>query len=130
MRTVTAGIILRGDQVLICRRRDDQPLPLQWEFPGGKVEAGEEPAACLRRELEEELGIEAEIGAEVCRLSYQYPGMDPVELLFFKVTSYEGEPQNRVFSEIRWADRASLPGFDFLAADRAMVREIATGGVV
>ena len=130
VRTVTAGIIVRESRVLICRRRADQSHPLQWEFPGGKLEDCEEPAACLRRELREELGIEAEIGEEIRRLTYRYPEMDPVLLLFFRVKSYHGEPRNLVFSEIAWADRAQLPRYDFLAADRGIVAEIAAGGVI
>ncbi len=134
MRTVAAAIILRGEagaeQALICRRRADQPLPLQWEFAGGKVEDGEEPAACLRRELREELGSEAEIGPEVCRFSYQYPGLDPVLLAFFRVTEFGGEPRNLVFAEIRWVERCRLPEFDFLAADRQLAGQIARGELV
>lgn len=130
MKTVAAAIILRGDNVLICQRRPDQPLPLQWEFAGGKVEGCETPEICLQRELREELGIEAEIGPEVARFSHQYAGFDRVLLLFFRVTVFTGEPQNLVFQEIRWVTRADLPHYDFLAADKELVEEIARGGLV
>ena len=62
MTTVVAGVLERDGKILICRRRADQPHPLKWEFPGGKLETGESPAAALIRELREELGIESEAG--------------------------------------------------------------------
>lgn len=127
MQTVTAALIMRGDEFLICQRRADQPHPLKWEFAGGKAEAGEEPAAALRRELREELAIEAAIGPEVCRFSYQYPGRDSILLIFFRVTEFQGEPTNRVFGETRWVLRARLAEFDFLEADRQLVQRIARG---
>lgn len=130
MNTVTAALILRGDEFLICRRRADQYLPLKWEFAGGKIEDGEEPAVGLRRELREELDLDAHIGPEVCRFSYQYPGRTPILLVFFKVTEFRGEPRNRVFAEIRWVPRHQLPEFDFLPADRELVEQVARGAQV
>lgn len=130
MTTVTAALIVRDNQFLICQRRADQAHPLKWEFAGGKVEEGEEPAACLRRELREELGIEVEIGEEATRFSYQYPGREPIVLVFFRVPRFTGEPENRVFAEIRWVPRADLPQFDFLEADKELVADIAKGKFV
>ncbi len=130
MKTVTAALIMRGDQFLICQRRADQHLPLKWEFAGGKLEEGEEPAAALRRELREELELEAEIGPQVCRFSYQYPGRAPILLVFFQVTEFRGEPRNRVFAQIRWVPRQQLAEFDFLPADKELVEQIARGELV
>jgi 8-oxo-dGTP diphosphatase len=129
MQTVTGALIVRGGRFLICRRRADQPHPLKWEFAGGKAEADEEPPAALRRELQEELGIEAEIGPEVCCLPYQYPGRDPILLIFYRVTGFSGEPLNRAFAEIRWVERGQLPWFDFLEADKELVERIARGEI-
>ena len=70
VRYVVAALILRGDQVLICQRRPDQPMALQWEFPGGKIEPGEGPEAALARELNEELGITATIGPRVTHIRH------------------------------------------------------------
>ncbi len=83
MQAVTGAIITRGGRFLVCRRRADQAHPLKWEFAGGKVEPGEAPAAALRRELREELGVEAEVGPEFHRVAYQYPGREPILLIFF-----------------------------------------------
>jgi 8-oxo-dGTP diphosphatase len=129
MRQVVAAIITRepDHKILICQRKKDQPLPLKWEFPGGKVEPGEEPIAALRRELHEELGIDAEIGEQVTRFQHAYKNGGGVELTFFRIIGYTGDIKNLIFQDIRWVDRRSLPRFDFLEADVKLVREIAAG---
>ena len=129
MIPVVAGILVRGERILICQRHRSDPYGLQWEFPGGKVRAGETSEQALERELEEELGIEAEIGQEVFRLRHRYPDRY-VEVGFFRVTAFRGEPSNRVFEDIAWVPRADLPGYDFLEADRDLVRQIARGEVL
>ena len=126
---VAAGILLDGDRILICQRRRSDPYGLQWEFPGGKASDGEEPKAALRRELAEELSIEAEVGEEVFRLRHRYPDRY-VEVLFFSIRSYRGEPSNQVFEAIEWVARHKLPEYNFLEADRALVKKIARGGIV
>ena len=73
LRFVAAALIVRGGEVLICQRRPDQPMALQWEFPGGKIEAGESPEQALARELDEELGIQATIGPRVTHIRQQLP---------------------------------------------------------
>ena len=81
MITVAAALIQRQGRILICRRRADQDHPGKWEFPGGKLESGETPETCLRRELAEELGIEAVIGNEITRYRFQYPGRKQLQLV-------------------------------------------------
>ena len=132
MKQVVAAIITRApdNKILICQRRKDQPLGLKWEFPGGKVEPGEEHRAALRRELQEELGIEAEIGEQLTRFEHHYKNGGGVELTFFRVLTFAGEIKNLIFKDIRWVDRRSLPKFDFLEADVKLVRQIAAGDVV
>ena len=127
LKQVVAALIVRGDEILICQRAADQPIPLKWEFPGGKIEAGEQEPAALRRELEEELGISATIGEKVASLQHRYKKGGTVELHFYRVREYEGELQNRIFAQIRWVNRRDLPRFDFLIADRDLVRQLATG---
>ena len=102
---------------------------MQWEFPGGKVNEGEDLKDSLRRELAEELAIEAEVGEEVFRLCHQYPDRY-VEVVFFSVPSHQGTLLNRVFEAIEWAPRAQLPRYNFLEADRELVNRIARGEIV
>jgi len=130
MKRVVAALILKDDQILACQRTRHQPMPLKWEFPGGKIEEGEQPRDALRRELEEELGIEATIGNEVARIHHEYPSGGAIELRFFEVHSYQGEVENRIFREIRWVDRSELPTLDFLEADRQLVRDLAAGKIL
>jgi 8-oxo-dGTP diphosphatase len=89
------------------------------------VNPDETPEAALARELEEELSIHARIGPEIERYPYQYPGRDPILLLFFRVSDFDGEPVNRAFSEITWAAPDRLADYDFLAGDRAFLRRYA-----
>jgi 8-oxo-dGTP diphosphatase len=117
MTTVVAGILERGDEILICRRRADQAHALKWEFPGGKVEAGESPGEALRRELREELGIDAETGTEITRYEFAYAGKNAILLIFFRVTGWRGEVENRIFEEIRWERPGRLHEYDFLEGD-------------
>ncbi len=132
VRYVVAALILREQvastrEVLICQRRPDQPMSLKWEFPGGKIEAGETPEVALARELNEELGIHATIGRHVAGLRHRYRNGASVDLQFFLVREFEGELENRIFNEMRWSPLDALPGYDFLAADLDLVRELADG---
>lgn len=102
-------------------------MALKWEFPGGKVETGETLTEALHRELNEELGIEATIGESVAHIRHNYKNGGAVDLAFFAVHQFEGELQNRIFKEMRWAELRDLPTFDFLAADRTFVRDLAAG---
>jgi 8-oxo-dGTP diphosphatase len=131
MKLVVAALIRRGDEVLICQRAANKPMPLKWEFPGGKVEPGEELRAALARELEEELGIRATIGREVSTLHFVYRKDDfAVELRFFQVDEFDGELENRIFADMRWEKMERLAEYDFLEADLELVRQIAAGGVL
>lgn len=130
MKRVVAALILKNDQILACQRTRHQPMPLKWEFPGGKIEEGEQPRDAMRRELEEELGIEAVIGNQVARIHHEYPNGGGVELRFFEVHSYQGEIENRIFREVRWVERSELPKLDFLEADLELVKNLAAGKIL
>ena len=130
MKRVVAALIVVDGKVLVCQRTRHQTMPLKWEFPGGKIEDGEQPRDALRRELEEELGIDASIGEEVSRIRHQYPNGASVELRFFTVREYRGEIENRIFRDIRWAAPAELPSFDFLEADQELVQGLAQGKIL
>ena len=127
MKRVVAGLIVKHGKLLVCQRTRHQTMPLKWEFPGGKIEEGEQPRAALRRELEEELGILATVGDEVRRIQHEYPNGGMVELRFFIVREYQKEIENRIFREIQWAEPNQLPKYDFLEADLTLVRELAAG---
>ena len=132
VRYVVAALILRerpshNREVLICQRRADQPMSLKWEFPGGKIEAGETPEVALARELNEELGIHAVIGRHVLGLRHRYRNGASIDLQFFVVQEFQGELENRIFNEMRWSPLGALPDYDFLAADLDLVRELADG---
>jgi 8-oxo-dGTP diphosphatase len=129
MKRVVAGLIWREGKILICQRTRHQPMPLKWEFPGGKIEEGEQPRDALRRELDEELGIAAVVGDEVVRIHHKYPGGNSVELRFFDVRDYSGELENKIFREIVWADPKTLPTYDFLEADVTLVKDLAEGKI-
>ena len=127
MKQVAAGLILRAGKLLICQRTKHQAMPLKWEFPGGKIEHGEQPTDALRRELEEELGIDAQVGDEIARIKHQYRNGGAVELRFFLVAEFRGELENRIFKDVRWVERNELPSYDFLDADLGLVQDIAAG---
>jgi 8-oxo-dGTP diphosphatase len=127
MKRVVAALITKQGKLLVCQRTRHQTMPLKWEFPGGKIEEREQPRDALRRELEEELGIEATIGDEVARIQHEYPNRSRVELRFFVVRDYAGEIENRIFKDIQWAAPKDLPKFDFLEADLTLVKDLAAG---
>jgi len=130
MKQVVAALIWKDDKVLVCQRTRHQTMPLKWEFPGGKIEEGEQPRDALRRELEEELGIDAKIGEEVARIRHDYKTGNSVELRFYVVREYSGELENRIFRDVLWAERQDLPSYDFLEADRELVQDLAGGKIL
>jgi len=127
LRFVAAALIVRGGEVLIGQRRADQPMASQWEFPGGKIEAGESPEQALARELEEELGIHAVIGPRITHIRHNYRHGGAVDLQFFAVHEFSGEIVNRIYHEVRWTRLEDLPAYEFLAADRGLIRDLAAG---
>ncbi len=130
MKRVVAALIVKNGKVLVCQRTRHQTMPLKWEFPGGKIERGEQPRDALRRELDEELGIEARIGEEVARIRHDYKNGAAVELRFYVVREYSGKLENRIFRDVQWAKRSQLPAYDFLEADEPLVRDLADGKVL
>jgi len=129
-RGIVVAAVMEGadGRILACQRRKGDRHELKWEFPGGKVEFGEDPVSALNRELREELGIEARIGAEIGRYEFAYPGKLPIELIFFEVGQWSGELENRIFAEIRWCDPRDFPSMDFLEGDIDFVRRLARRG--
>ncbi|MGD0801412.1 MAG: (deoxy)nucleoside triphosphate pyrophosphohydrolase [Terracidiphilus sp.] len=127
LRFVAAGLIVRKGEILIGQRRPDQPMALLWEFPGGKIEAGESPEQALARELDEELGIRATIGPPVTRIRHNYRHGGAVDLQFFAVREFAGEIESRIYHQVRWVRLEELADYEFLAADRGLIRDLAAG---
>ena len=121
---VVAGLIYREGRLLVCQRHMISSWPLKWEFPGGKVEAGESDVDALRRELREELGIEVQETKEIFSHTHLYPEASEVNLRFFRVDKFEGEVRNYVFQKISWVEVDDLSRLDFLAGDLPLIREL------
>ncbi|MCP5111572.1 MAG: (deoxy)nucleoside triphosphate pyrophosphohydrolase [bacterium] len=124
---VVAGIIVEDGNVLIGQRKRTQRHPLKWEFPGGKVELGETPRAALKRELQEELAIQATVGREIVRYEYSYPRRRPALLIFYRVKAFRGTASNVVFKQIKWVPPTKLPDYDFLDGDIDFIRRLVRG---
>jgi len=118
---VAAGLLRDGDLVLVCQRIATGPHPLRWEFPGGKLEDGESATSCLVRELREELGIEATVGAHLASVEHRYPDGPHVRVHFYAIDAHSGTIENRVFERIVWQPRGRLDELDFLDADRPLI---------
>lgn len=123
MIDVVAGLIQDGeDRLLACRRPEGKHLGGKWEFPGGKVEAGESPAEALVRELREELEITVAVGEALTSVVHDY-GRGPIRLIPLLCTIAEGIPRPHEHSEIRWCDAADLKQLDLAAADLPILTE-------
>lgn len=130
MKRVVAAVIEQNGKLLVCQRTRHQTMPLKWEFPGGKIEEGEQPRDALRRELDEELGIQAIVGDEIARIQHTYPTGAAVELRFYIVREYSGELENRIFRDLQWSAPKDLPTYDFLEADASLVKDLAAGKLI
>ena len=129
MRTdiVAAGIVIERGRVLVSRRKQGSHLAGLWEFPGGKVEAGEDPRGGLRRELEEELGIRTRIGEIVDVAFHRYEDADKsVLLLFFEAFREEGSPEPTAIdvAEVAWRGPDGLTSAAFPPADVAVLAKV------
>lgn len=122
---VTAAVIERGGRVLVTRRLEGTHLEGLWEFPGGKCEPGESLEACLRRELSEELAVDAIIGGELLSTTHAYPQRN-VELHFFSVT-IAGEPVAQMGQQMQWVRLEQLSTLALPPADDALVALLQKG---
>ena len=114
---VTAAIFKRGDKVLLMRRAADQPLAGECEYPGGKFEDGEDGPTCLRRELYEELGIDAQVGDLITIAKHTTDSGKVIELHTYEILGYTDEIQLRVHDDTHWVPVADLPAHPQLPAD-------------
>jgi 8-oxo-dGTP diphosphatase len=124
---VVAGIIVRDGRVLVSRRPAGTHLGGLWEFPGGKLEPGEDEESALVRELREELGIEVRPGASWGILRHRYPEREVV-LRFRFAEIVAGEPRPLEVDEVRWATPDELGKLQFPEADRPVVTALVRAG--
>ena len=120
---VVAAVVERDGRYLITRRLEGTHLAGLWEFPGGKILPGEKPEDALRRELKEELGVEAAVGELVETVNWTYPEKS-VRILFFRC-AVQGEPCPQERQEMLWVEAARLPAYRFPAADLRLVERLA-----
>ncbi len=131
MITVVAAVIERRDRrFLIGQRRKNDTSPLKWEFPGGKVRGEESPEAALARELQEELGVTLVKSVEFGRVRHHYAGTpEELEIRFFAASIDDSELTPLTFEKIAWALPKELGDYDFLAANRELIAQLATGRI-
>jgi len=125
---VVAALIRKDDKVLLTQRWPGRHLGLTWEFPGGKVEEGEEDQEALERELREELGVSAKIGRCCFETRHGY-GSREVHLLIFRCKLLQGTPRAIDVKAMEWADLATLAERKFPPADLLFVQELVAGRI-
>ncbi len=107
-------------QVLIDRRRPEGQMGGLWEFPGGKIELGETVEECIKREIQEELGIEIEVGKHLVTIEHRYTHLQ-VTLTVHHCRHLSGEPQPIECDEIRWVTLDEIDGFTFPKANEQVI---------
>jgi 8-oxo-dGTP diphosphatase len=128
MITVTAALLIQDSKVLIARRKAHARLGGKWEFPGGKVEKGETAEACLRRELREELDIDATVGQYMGESIYPYD-FGTVKILFYRAF-WDGKPiVSKDHQEVQWVSMDRLEEYDFAPADVSFVEKLGSGNM-
>ncbi|MDR0966531.1 MAG: (deoxy)nucleoside triphosphate pyrophosphohydrolase [Myxococcales bacterium] len=124
IKTVVGALITRDGRYLITQRPAKAVLPLLWEFPGGKVEAGESDEAALRRELKELMGIEAVVHEQVLHVHHAYPDYD----IDFRVYRCELSASARIahlrIHDHRWVVEEALDDYDFPSADQKTLDQL------
>jgi len=119
---VTAAVVERDGRFLVTRRQDGVHLEGYWEFPGGKLEAGESHAGGLRREMREELDVDVAVGAEILAVSHAYD--DRTVELHFYACRLAGEPAPRLGQQMRWVTRDEMRALPFPPADEVLIQRL------
>ena len=123
MKEVTAAIILKDNLVLIAQRAPDENIAGKWEFPGGKIEPGETPQECLKREIKEELDVDIEVLDFFGESIYTYHS-GTIKLMAFWCKWISGDFTLKVHSRILWVNRHELDLYDFAPADIPLVEKL------
>ena len=128
MIKVTAAIIIDSGKAFIAKRKPPGRMPGMWEFPGGKIEDGETPEQCLKRELLEELAIEVMVGDYVGTSVHAYD-FYTVELIAYRVTLIAGEIKLNDHADMAWVGSGDLDKYEFAPADLPFVEMIRRGEI-
>jgi 8-oxo-dGTP diphosphatase len=128
IKTVTAAILIVNGRILIAKRRFGDRLPEKWEFPGGKVEKGETPEQCLRREMQEEFQIEVSIGKFLGESIYHYDH-GSIRLIAYRTFWENGELIPKAHEDFAWVTVDQLEDFDFAPADLPFVSMLRRGEI-
>lgn len=117
MKTVSAGIIIRGHKIFICQRPEGKPQAGFWEFPGGKQEPGESVEDCLRRELKEELNINVEVRNFIMESIYNYD-TGSIRLVAYLVSVPGNEEiRSNIHCQTKWISPSEVDNYNFAPAD-------------
>lgn len=125
---VTAAVIEKNGSILIGKRKQGKHHVGDWEFPGGTLEKGETHEQCLKRELQEELGITAEVGPLICWSEHNYEPGWTIRLLVYRTTVVSGDLTLHDYDEVRWIKPARLRDYRFSAVARIIAEKLAMGG--
>ena len=120
---VVTGLLRKNGKILLGLRPQGESLAGSWEFPGGKIDQGESPEFALKRELDEEIGVEAEIGKLRYVHTHSY-GERGVLLLFYDVNFWKGEPKTIYHEELKWAEPEDLNILQIPEANRNILHHL------
>lgn len=120
---VVAGFLRKDGKILVGQRPENNSLAGQWEFPGGKIESGETPEQALARELDEELGIEAEVGDLKLACTHSY-GDVGILILFYEILYWKGEPRAKHHMMLEWIHPEELKHRNIPEANRKILNRI------
>ncbi|MGJ1387534.1 (deoxy)nucleoside triphosphate pyrophosphohydrolase [Sphingobacterium spiritivorum] len=129
MLYVTCALIIHQEKILICQRSEKMMLPLKWEFPGGKIEAGESKKDCLIREIKEELHLDIEVNEPLQMVEHHYTDFS-LQLFPFVCTVIAGELTPQEHAQAIWVSRQQLMNYDWAEADIPIVKEFLSGNII
>ena len=128
MIDVTAAILVKDGKILIAKRKPEEKQPDKWEFPGGKIEIGESAQECLKREMQEEFGIDVRVGKFLGESIYHYPH-ESIRLLAYLAEWQAGDLALKDHADYAWTQSDRLAEFDFAPADLPFVRKLISGHI-
>lgn len=120
---VSCAVIVDGDRVLVTQRSEHMPHPLKWEFPGGKLKAGETPEACIIREIREELNVDISVIRLLPSVIHRYDNSE-IKLIPFECTIRKGSIDLSEHRSYSWVSRTGLEQLDWLEADVEVVAQL------